>query len=498
MPEATTELEATLPGRPRPSLVDALIPVGALVVLLALSYYLFGDTASGGPNQVALVFCGLVAAGIGYKNGLPFAGIREAAVDGIRSGLPAIFILLAVGALIGTWAQSGTIVAMVYYGLSVLSPTYFYATSALICAVVALSIGSSWTVAGTIGIGLMGIAQGMGLSPAITAGAVISGAYFGDKASPLSDTVNLAAAAAGSEVFDHIRESLWTSVPALALALIGFALLGQPGHFDSSQILQAIESKYTVSLWAFVPLVVVFVLAVVRFPPASAIFIGALVGGVVAVVLNPDKVVALAASPEQPTGLSLLKGVWMALASGHESTTGLPALDKLLSRGGMASMLVTVWLIMTALMFGAIVEHAGMLDRLIGPVLERARSAGALVGAVVVSCIGANIITSDQYIAVVLPGRMFKAEFKKRGLAPVLLSRVVGDSAIVTSPLVPWNSCGAYMAATLAVPTSSFLIFCFFNILNPLLTVLYSFAGIRVIHEPAPLQTAGGADKPPG
>ena len=215
-------------GSRGPSLLDAMIPVVALIGLLALSYLLFGSSASSGPNQVALLFCGIIAAGIAYKNGMPWDGIRQAAVDGIAAGLPAIMILLAVGALIGTWSLSGTIVAMIYYGLKILSPNFFYATTALVCAVVGFSIGSSWTVAGTIGIGLIGIAASMHLSPAITAGAIISGAYFGDKASPLSDTANLATATAGSGIYEHIRESLWTSLPALFLAVVIFAFLGAP------------------------------------------------------------------------------------------------------------------------------------------------------------------------------------------------------------------------------------------------------------------------------
>ncbi len=236
MERATGEAETPSRGR-EPTILESLVPIGMLIVLLSLSYYLFRDEASYGPNQVALLFCALVAAGLAYKNGFAWEGIRRAMIDGVATGIGAIGILLAVGALIGTWALSGTIVAMVYYGLEILNPNYFYATTALICAAVAFSIGSSWTTAGTIGIGLMGIAGSMDLSPAITAGAVISGAYFGDKASPLSDTANLATAAAGSELFAHIRESLWTSVPALLLAVVGFGLLGKAGDFNASAML---------------------------------------------------------------------------------------------------------------------------------------------------------------------------------------------------------------------------------------------------------------------
>lgn len=468
-----------------PSLIDALMPVIALIGLLAASYYLYGDLASQGPNQIALLFCGLIAAGIAYKNGMPWSALRQATVDGVSSGLTAIFILLSVGALIGTWAMSGTIITMVYYGLKILSPNYFYASSAIICAVVALSIGSSWTVAGTIGIGLMGIADNMGLSPAITAGAVISGAYFGDKASPLSDTVNLATASVGADLFEHIRETLWTSVPSLVIAVILFAILGSPSDFDAAATLAGLERHYDITLWAFVPLLFVFALAILRLPAFVTIFCGALLGGIMAVILNPEAVIAFAADPSLAAPLAFLKGVWKALASGYVAETGAADIDNLLTRGGMESMLSTVWLIMTALAFGAVVEHAGFLARLVNPLLHRARTVGGLVATVVASCIGANVVTSDQYMAIVLPGRMFRAEFERRGLAPVVLSRAVGDSATVTSPLIPWNSCGAYMAATLGVPALSFAGFAFFCLLNPILTVLIAMFGIRMLRMPA-------------
>lgn len=464
-----------------PSLLDALVPVLTLLVLLGLSFYLYRDNASYGPNQIALVFCGLMAAAVAYKNGMAWDGIRQAIVSGISSGLVAIMILLGVGALIGTWAMSGTISSMVYYGLKLLSPDYFYATTALICAVVGFSIGSSWTVAGTIGIGMMGIAESMSLSPAITAGAVISGAYFGDKASPLSDTANLATAAAGSNLFDHIRESLWTSVPSLLIAVILFGFLGAPGDFDPSATLDSLQQHATVSLWAFLPLLVVLGLAMLRFPPFVTIFIGALVGGVQAMILAPASVAALAANPELSPAMAQLKGVWSALATGYEVSSGNPMVDKLLTRGGMESMLNTVWLIMTALAFGAVMEHAGLLQRLMYSLIEKARSALAMVTSVVATCIGANILTSDQYIAIVLPARLFRKTFIDRGYSPVLLSRVVGDSATVTSPLIPWNSCGAYMAAALGLSTFAFAPYCFFNLMNPLITIIFTAVGFRVL-----------------
>lgn len=462
-------------------MLDALIPSLALIGLLALSYWFYGDAASSGPNQVALVFCGLIAAGIAYKNGMDWEGIRKSVVDGIATGLPAILILLAVGALIGAWALSGTIISMVYYGLMLLSPHFFYATTTIVCAAVAFSIGSSWTVAGTIGIGLMSIASSMGLSPAITAGAVISGAYFGDKASPLSDTVNLATAVAGSDIYAHIRESLWTSVPALALAVIGFGLLGKPGDFDATSLLTSIDSKVHVSLWALLPLVVVMGLSMARVAPVVAIFAGALAGAILAVIMDPERVAAFAKAPDLPAALAMVKGSWSALANGYVASTGDASLDQILTRGGMESMMNTVWLIITALSFGSVMEHARLLNRLIDPLVARSKSISGLVSTVVGTSVVANVITSDQYISIAMPGRLFGPSFAQRGLAPVMLSRVVGDSATVTSPLVPWNSCGAYMAAALGVSTSAYFAFCFFNILNPLITILFTVLGFRVV-----------------
>jgi NhaC family Na+:H+ antiporter len=370
---------------------------------------------------------------------------------------------------------------MVYYGLHLLHPNYFYMTAAVICAVVSLSIGSSWTVVGTIGIGLMGIALNMGLDPAVTAGAILSGAYFGDKSSPLSDSTNLAAAATGADLYQHIRNVLWTSVPAMAMAMGLFWYLGEPGDFDASHKIDAIKNLFSVSLILFLPLLVVVGLAFLKLPPFAAIFIGAIAGGVLAVVVAPSRVIAFAGAEDLPHALGLLKGVWLALADGYRSNTGDPAIDQLISRGGMESMLGTIWLIITALAFGGVIEKAGVLERLMTPIIESAKSVGTLVAYLVAAVITTNVLTADQYIAIVLPGRMFKEAFRARGLAPVVLSRAIGDSGTVTSALVPWNSCGAYMAATLGVATVSYAPFAFFNILCPLITVASAYAGLRMI-----------------
>jgi NhaC family Na+:H+ antiporter len=483
------------PDSPQPvSLTEAIVPVASLIALVGLSYFLFGDAGAVGPNQVALVIASMIAVFIGWHRGHSLEVLGKAAADSVATGIGAIFILFAVGGLIGTWALSGTLVAMVYYGLQLLSPNYFFFTACAICAIVAASIGSSWTVVGTIGVGFMGIALSMGLNPAVAAGAVISGAYFGDKSSPLSDSANLAAAAAGVDLYQHIRETLLTSCMSLAIALAVFFMLGEPGDYDATDKMMAIQSAFQISPILFLPLAVVVVLALLRFPPFTAIFLGSIAGGVLAVFVAPERVIRFAGAGELPTWLALLKGVWLALASGYHSTTGFAPMDMLATRGGMDSMLNTIWLIVTALAFGGVVEKVGVLDRLITPIIDKAKSNGALVASLTSSIVATNVITADQYIAIVLPGRMFKSAFERRGLAPVVLSRAVGDTATPTSALIPWNSCGAYMAATLGVATWSYAPYAVFSYVSPLLTVALAYAGFRMLRLPP----AGTAPGPPG
>jgi NhaC family Na+:H+ antiporter len=280
--------------RRAPSILEAAIPVASLIILVGLSFYLFGDAGAGGPNQVALIVATMVAVLLAWRRGYTLHELGEAAVASVESGLGAVFILFAVGGLIGTWAMSGTLLAMVYYGLQILNPNYFYVTAAAICAVVSFGIGSSWTVGGTIGIGLMGISANMGLDPAITAGAIISGAYFGDTTSPLSDSANLAAGVGGANLYDHIREVLPISAGALAISLVIFWLLGSPGSFDATDKMRAIGGSFHISLILFLPLVVVVVMALLKIPPFTTIFTGALLGGLLAVIVAPERVLAFA------------------------------------------------------------------------------------------------------------------------------------------------------------------------------------------------------------
>ncbi len=462
----------------------ALTPVVFLVVLLAFSVYLFGADSSFGANQIALVLASCVAALVGRRIGIPWREVQNGIIDGIGVGLAPILILLAVGMLIGTWILAGTVPAMIYYGLQILNPAVFYAACTAICAIVAISIGSSWTVAGTLGIGLMGIAGSFELSPAVTAGAIISGAYFGDKLSPLSDTTNLAAAATGVDLFDHIRHMLWTTVPSILLTLLIFLFIGSadaatPGEI--SELQQALSAQFNIGPHLLLPLLLMLALVYKRFPAYPAIILSALVGGVFALLFQPDRVLALAGGTgEVGRGLALLQGVWISLFDGYTSNSGNAFLDALLSKGGMSSMLNTVWLILCALGFGGVLERTGILAYLLQLVLRGVNSTGSLIGATVFTCIGTNVMAGDQFIAVALPGRMYRDEYERRGLSRLNLSRTLEDSATLSSALIPWNTCGAYMAATLGVATFSYAPYAFFNLLCPVIAITYGYLNFAI------------------
>jgi Na+:H+ antiporter, NhaC family len=477
------------PGPPgQPSIADALVPLVALALLIASALALFGLDALDGPIQVALILCCAVAALIGLKNGHAWSAVQEAGQSALSSITSALFILLAVGALIGTWNLSGTIPTLVYYGIQALSPGYFYIAAAVICGVVALSIGSSWTTAATIGVGLVGIGGLLGVSTAITAGAVISGAYLGDKLSPLSETTILTAQMVRVDLYTHIRSQAWTSVPAFIIAAVGFTILGIAGPPVHDTVGEDVElAKLGDIFWInpvnLLPLVLLAVLSIRKVPASLALLASALFAGVQATILQrgvvEQFVTAIGGSSEVVTGS--IQAIWKVMANGFSMNSGIADIDRLLSRGGMDSMLLTIWLIIGAVTFGALLEHLGLIDRLINPMIARATSRGRLYLTVFGCGFGLNVVAGDQYIALVLPSRMFRAEFEKRELAPQNLSRLAADSATVTSPLVPWNSCGAFMGAALGVATLSYLPFALFNIASPALSVIYGFTGFKIV-----------------
>jgi Na+:H+ antiporter, NhaC family len=468
-----------------PSLLQSVIPVLFLIGMLGASVYLFGDGSSRGPSQIALILSAAVGILIGIFNGYRWKALERGIVEGISLAMGAILILLMVGALIGSWILAGVVPSMIYYGLGILTPSVFYAAACLICCVTSLATGSSWTTAGTVGVALVGIAAAQNLHLGMAAGAIISGAYFGDKMSPLSDTTNLAPAMAGTDLFTHIRHMTWTTTPSILLALILFAILGLRGDVPTDTagvvaIREGISAQFAVGLHLLIPLVIVLGLVIARMPAMPALLVGALVGCVFAVIFQQPVVLAFAAQPDLPPAAVLIKGAWTSLFDGFRLTSGNQALDELLSRGGMASMLPTVWLILSAMMFGAVMETTGMLQRIAASILSAVRGTGSLVAATLATAFSMNVVASDQYIAVVIPGRMFRAEFARRRLHPKNLSRCLEDAGTLTSALVPWNTCGAFMAQTLAVSTFAYAPFAFFNLINPLVSAIYGFTGFTI------------------
>ena len=466
-------------------------PIVLLVFLLFSAVQLFGADASYGPNQVALLIASAAAGLVGMYRGLSWAEVQESMVAGIKVGLGPILILLAVGGLIGSWMIAGTVPAMIYYGVSILNPSIFFAAAAIICALASISIGSSWTVAGTLGIGLIGIADSYGLSPAVAAGAIISGAYFGDKLSPLSDTTNLAAACTNVDLFAHIRHMLWTTVPAFCVALLFFSLLPSGAATAPEQIAElraAISQEFNVGVGVLIPLAVMIGLIWKRVPAYPAIMLATLAGILTALTLQTDVVRKFALMTNPEATMPVVEGLWRTLFAGFEGTTTNEELNSLISKGGIASMLNTVWLIVSALAFGGVLERTGILKQILDSVLTLVKSTGDLVAATVTGGFITNILAADQFLAIALPGRLFSSTYDDRGLSRENLSRTLEDSATMTSALIPWNTCGAYMAATLGVATFDYAPYAIFNLACPLIAIGFGYLAFK--QKPAAPQPA--------
>ena len=474
----------------KPSLLDAITPVVILISMLAGTVYVFG-LDSFGPNQVALIMAAAIAAMIGIKNGHSWKEIERGMIDTISVSLQSLLILLMVGALIGSWILSGTVPSMIYYGVQLMSPDYFYLTSCLVCALLGFSIGSSWTVAGTLGIGLMGIAAALDLSLAASAGAIISGAYFGDKLSPLSETTNLAAAVTSNDLFEHIQHMLWTTVPGFLITLVLFFALGIGSGanlvIDDIEILQAaMQEAFNISPIMLIPMILLLTMAVKKLPALSTLICGTLAGCLFAAVFQWDTVIALANDSSLNEGAAVFKGLFSSMFLGYSSDTGNASLDALLSKGGMSSMLTTIGLVINAMAFGGAMRRTGLLERLVEAALSRVKSAGDLIIATVGTCIGTNLLAADQYLSIVIPGQMFVKSYEERDLNTINLARTLEDSGTLTSALVPWNTCGAYMSATLGISTFMYAPFAFFNIICPIIAVIYGYSQIALQqHRPA-------------
>jgi NhaC family Na+:H+ antiporter len=460
----------------------SLAPIILLIALLFSAVQLFGADASYGPNQVALLIASAAAGLVGMYRGMSWSEVQDSMVDGIKVGLGPILILMAVGGLIGSWMIAGTVPAMIYYGVAILNPAIFFAAAAVICALASISIGSSWTVAGTLGIGLIGIADSFGLSPAITAGAIISGAYFGDKLSPLSDTTNLAAACTNVDLFAHIRHMLWTTVPAFVIALLFFSMIDAGAAAEPEQIAvlrSALADQFNVGIGVLIPLLVMLFLIWRKVPAYPAIMLATVAGVATAALLQADVVRAFALSKNADSSVPLIEGLWLTLFGGFEGNTGNEELNQLISKGGIASMLNTVWLIISALAFGGVLERTGILKQILDAVLRAVKSTGDLVLATVTGGVVTNILAADQFLAIALPGRLFSTTYDDFGLSRENLSRTLEDSATMTSALIPWNTCGAYMAATLGVATWEYAPFAIFNIACPLLAISFGYLLIK-------------------
>ncbi|GAB5527471.1 MAG: Na+/H+ antiporter NhaC family protein [Roseivirga sp.] len=487
----------------KPSLLQAFIPILFLVIALYINVSIFGDSSLDGSNQIILILSAAVATLMALKIGYKWNEIQNGIVNSISSAMSSIIILLLIGALAGTWLLSGIVPAMIYYGMQILNPTIFLFAACIVCSIVSIATGSSWTTAATVGIALIGIGKALGLHEGMIAGAVLSGAYFGDKMSPLSDTTNLAPAMAGTDLFTHIRYMTYTTVPSIVIALIIFLILGFTSSgsgqaVETEEILSAITSKFNINGWLFLVPVVVVVLIVKKMPAIPAILIGALLGSVFALIFQPEIVFGIGETVHEAVNYQVTGQEYEQLKAGTSNyefgflgsmqalfgdisiTTGNGMVDDLLSAGGMYGMLKTVWLILSAMIFGGVMESTGLLKRIAEGIISKVNSVGSLVAATTGSTVFFNVTASDQYLAIVVPGRMFADIYKEMGLAPENLSRTLEDSGTVTSVLVPWNTCGAYHSTVLGVPTLTYLPFAFFNYISPLMTMAFAYLKIKI------------------
>lgn len=453
-------------NRPRkPTLLVASLPILVLMVCLAVAIIIYD-----GSPHIPLIMASCVAGIISLILGNKWKDVETGFINTIQMSMQAILILMIVGALVGCWILSGTVPTMIYYGLKILSPAIFLVATCIICAIVSLATGSSWTTAGTVGIALIGVGVGLGIPTPQIAGAIISGAYFGDKMSPLSDTTNLAPAMAGTNLFVHIRHMFYTVTPSIIIALIVFAILGfkyAGKPLDVAQlneIFAGLEASGSLNPILLLPPVLVIVLVVKKMPAIPCLLCGIAAGAILAVLVQGAN----------------FGDIVNVLNDGYTSETGVLMVDELLTRGGVQGMMYTVSLIMCAMVFGGIMEQSGMLGTLAESLLRFAKGTGSLVFVTILSCFLVNLLAADQYLSIVIPGRMYKDEFAKRRLHPKNLSRCLEDCGTLTSPFIPWNTCGAYMSTTLGVSCLAYAPYCVLNYVNPIISIIYGFTGFSM------------------
>jgi NhaC family Na+:H+ antiporter len=468
----------------KPNILQAFIPILFLIAFLILNVYFFGEDTLSGANQIALLLAATIGGIVAIYLGHDWYEVRKQVVKSISSAMPSMLILLLIGSLAGTWLLSGVVPAMIYYGLKILHPSIFLLASVIICAMVSLATGSSWSTVATIGVALLGIGNALGFSNGIVAGAIISGAYFGDKMSPLSDTTNLAPAMAGTDLFTHIRYMIYTTGPSILITMIIFLILGftydySGGEANVQTTLSAIENTFNITPWLFLVPVILIVIIIKKMPPLPALMAGTLLGAAFAVIFQPhvvDQVSGITNSYSMSSYVAIMQSMFGDISIITEDVQ----VNDLLSTHGMAGMLNTIWLILSAMIFGGVMEAAGLLVRITESVIRFAKTTGSLVATTVGTCLFFNITASDQYISIVVPGRMFAKTYRDRGLKPEVLSRTLEDSGTVTSVLIPWNTCGATQSAVLGVPVLTYLPYAFFNIISPFMSIFMASFNIKI------------------
>ncbi|MAV05213.1 MAG: Na+/H+ antiporter NhaC [Flavobacteriaceae bacterium] len=465
------------------SLLESLIPIFILITLLAYNVFIYGDDAMSGSNQFILLIGAAIACVFGLQKGIHFKSMIESVSSNIKSITGAILILLFVGALSGTWLVSGIIPSMIYYGLQILHPTIFLPSCLIICAIISIATGSSWTTSATVGIALIGIGRAIDIPEGMVAGAVISGAYFGDKLSPLSDTTNLAPAVSGSDLFTHIKYLTITTVPTVLITIFILSLINfftiSSGPTDHQSLLDTIDNTFNISPFLFiVPLIVIFMIFK-KTPPLIALFIGTILGGIFAVIFQSSVINTISGNSEL-TFSGAYQVVLNSMTIETSIDSGDPILNDLFYSGGMKGMLDTIWLVICAMVFGGIMESIGALKKISSSLLELGKSTFSIFASTVGSCLAINLTASDQYLSIVIPGKMFSKAYKDKNLAPENLSRTLEDSGTVTSVLIPWNTCGAYQSSILGVSVADYFIYAIFNWLSPFMTLFVAALNIKI------------------
>lgn len=443
----------------------AVIPLIVMIVVMGITIIKLEQ----GPH-VPLIVGTTVAAIVALSSGFKWKDIEESMYKGIRLALPAVVIIMLVGITIGAWIGGGIVATMIYYGLKIITPSLFLVSITIICAVVALAIGSSWSTMGTIGVAGMGIGLSMGIPAPMIAGAIISGSYFGDKMSPLSDTTNLASGLTNTDLFVHIRHMLFTTIPGLVIALIVYAILGKnfgKSGVDTTDIQQTIyvlQDSFVISPYLLIIPVLVIVLVAKKVPAIPALLIGIILGFLSQVYIQGGN----------------FSGAIEALQSGFTIKTGNTMVDELFNRGGLDSMMYTVSMTIVAMTFGGILEHTGMLKAIVNQILKVAKSSKSLVASTVVSCFATNATCSEQYISIVIPSRMYANAYKEKGLHSKNLSRALEDGGTLTSVFVPWNTCGVFILGTLGVPTLQYAPYAVLNFVIPIISIVYALTGFTI------------------